>query len=581
MNRDEAELKTRRRRILFLSLSLSFVWLAILGRLFEVQLVKHGHYLAKAAVQRDTKLVLNPMRGMILDARGRVLACSVPTYSVYTVPGQIVEPEKTALVLAEILGTSAEELLRKFRRKERFVWLSRSPPEEVARRIREARLPGIFLLPDVRRSYPLGWMSAHLIGAVGTDNHGLTGLEASFEKDLRGQPGWASFVRDGQGNPLALSGAMLKPPRDGLTLRLAIDSDIQCIVACRLREAVQLHGAKGGCVLVMDPRDGRILAAASEPSFQPENISTASGEKLLDYFAQRSYEPGSVFKGVTLASVFEEGQLDPAEEFPNEGESFDFGGFRIHDAHPFRHTSSISLCQAIAHSSNIITAKLAMRIGEERFFRHLREFGFGRTTGLPIPGEAAGILRDVAEWSSRSVPTLAIGQEVSVTAIQLAVAYCAIANGGLLYKPYVVEAVEDEEGNVVQQWGPTLVRRVMSEQTAYRVRELLCHVVEEGTGREARTPWTTVAGKTGTAQKFDPVTGTYKENGFVSSFIGFAPAEDPTFLCLVVIDEPQGDPYGGKIAAPVFRKILESVSRTEDPPAKPRYRKLLVSLSKI
>jgi cell division protein FtsI (penicillin-binding protein 3) len=577
VNLERRELLRRKRRILFLCLSLSFLWLAILGRLFHVQLLKHDHYSARAAIQRDTKMVLKPKRGSIVDIHGRVLACSVPTYSVYGIPDEIEEPQRTSVILAQLMGTSAELLSKKLERKSKFVWLSRSPPEDVATRIKESSLPGIYLLPDVRRTYPLDWMSAHLIGAIGTDNGGLTGLEAHFDQQLKGQPGWASFMRDGQGNVLALSGATLRPPRDGHTVQLCVDSDIQCIVACCLREAVERLGARGGCALAMDPRDGRILAAASEPSYSPEAISSADRYALRDYFLQRSYEPGSVFKAVTLACLLDEGRLGDNEVFPNEGEWYDFGGFKIHDTHEFENTDHIHLRDAVAHSSNIVIAKLAGRMSEAVFYARLRDFGFGDVFGLPLPGEASGILRNVRSWSGRSLPTLAIGHEISVTAVQLAAAYGAIANGGFLYRPYLVKAVLDEDGNPIQDWGPMPIRRVINSRTAERLQRLLSLVVSEGTGREAQVAWTTIAGKTGTAQKFDVSTGAYKEEGFLSSFIGFAPATDPSFLCLVIIDEPQGNPYGGKIAAPVFKEILESVGRTRNAPIRPSYRKLFVS----
>ena len=535
--------------------------------------VLRGPALARlAAMQHHQRIELLPHRGPIVDRSGDPLALSVDVPSIYVRPRELRAAGVDARLpaLATALHMPPRALRAKLASSQPFVWLKRQALPREAETVARLELPGVYTVTEGRRFYPHGNLAAHVLGFVGVDSQGLEGLEQRYDRVIRGEPQYLEFDRDARGREM-FTGGVGAAPNQGNRLELTLDAAIQEATERELQSGVAAARAVGGAAVVLDPATGEVLALANVPTYNPNEPGDAADRRWRDRVRNRAitdpYEPGSTFKAVLAAAAIEEHLVTPGELFFCEHGRFQAGGRTIHDAHPY---GWLSFAEVIQFSSNIGATKVGERLGRDRYHRYLRAFGFGNRTGIELPGETPGIMRPVESWSRIDLATLSFGQGVSVTPLQMATAFAAIANGGTLLRPYVVRRIVAPGGEVVLENEPTAVRRVISTRSARTTTELLRRVVEEegGTGTKARLEEFPVAGKTGTAQKVDPTTGAYSSKR-IGSFAGFVPADEPRAVILVLIDEPSTSSYGGVVAAPVFRAIAAAVLKRlgVEPPA--------------
>jgi len=537
------------------------LFVALASRAFQLQVLCSSELKALAAKQHTQTLQLQPERGIIFDRNGEKLAATIMVDSVCADPSKIVNPGAAAEALASILNADSAAVRKKLSGTKNFSWLARRIAPEQARLVQELGIDGIFLVKEPKRFYPSGELAGHLIGFVGMDAAGLEGLELGYDRYLKGEPEKLLWTRDAKGKRLyPRVETPQKARKDNFNLILTIDSRIQHLVESRLKEAVKAKGAKGGFAIVMDPRTGEILALANQMGFDPNyfsaiNPATGKNKAITDVF-----DPGSTFKPFLVAAALEEGTVKETDTFYCENGNYVVGDRVLHEAKRKRY-GVLSVHDILKYSSNIGSAKIGEKLGKEKFYQYIRKFGFGEKTGIDLPGEVSGLLRPVEKWRRVDAATVAFGQGISVTAIQMITALSAVANQGVMMKPFIVRALMDRKGNIVRAYQPTVVRRVISPQTAGRLAAMLTDVVgmEDGTGKHARIVNVAVAGKTGTSQKFDYARRAYSSERVKTSFMGFFPAEAPQIAMLVILDEPQRDKWGGVAAAPVFKNIGEQI----------------------
>ena len=529
---------------------LAFLVLCI-GRLIFTQIFRSSYLAGIARKQHNLFVELEPIRGTIYDTNLKPQAVNVPADSIYASPSEIKDKDIETIIsqVGPILKLEAQALRDKLSRKKSFVWLARKVNPEDSQAIRRLNLKGIGFVKESRRSYPNGYLCSHIIGFAGMDNLGLEALEAYFDKYLKGEPGWGVFLRDARQKKLDIWEKMVAP-KDGCSVVLTIDEVIQYIAERELDKAYKTFHAKGASIVVMDPRTGAILAMANRPTYDLNEHSKADKDQIRNRAVCDLFEPGSVFKIVTLSAAFEENKVKETDRFFCENGSWFVASHVLHD-----HQSHgwLTFRQVIEESSNIGTTKAAMILGPEIVSRYIKLFGFGVKSGVDLPGEISGMAKDARFWSKSSITAIPIGQEIGVTSLQLAAAISAIANNGVLMKPFVVREIKDKYGETIKKFSPVAIRRVISENTVIRVKKVLQGVVDEGTGKLAKMPDISAAGKTGTAQKLEP-NGTYSHSKFMASFIGFAPVDDPVVAIAVTLDEPHPY-YGGVVAAPAFKNV--------------------------
>lgn len=543
---------------------------ALLTRLVAIQVFAHERFEARAEQNQEGRVLLPPRRGDIVDRHGSLLASDVSSYSVHAVPRLMRDPAATARRLASVLSLEPDKLRREFAKRPHFAWVSRRVEPEQLASVQKLGLPGVFWNHVARREYPGGSSCQQVTGKVNLDGHGVEGIEHKYDEDLAGESGWATYIRDGAGGQVMLPRSPRRDPSHGLRLVLTIDAEVQGAVMSRLEEAVRETGARQAAAVLLDPHSGEIWSfGAAGPA--------AEGARRQPVVSD-TYEPGSTFKLVVTAAALEEEVAATSSVFHAGNGSYDFGKFSIRDVHGY---GDLTLFDAFRYSSNVVAGKLALLVGRERYYRYATLFGFGSLTGVDFPGEIGGKLRPPHQWSERSLPTLAIGQELTVTPLQLAAAYGAVANGGWLVKPHLVKAKVDPAGDDVRDVKARTVQRVLSEQTAATLRSMLRAVVDSGTAKKAGLPWAPVGGKTGTAEKYDPAVRTYSASKYISSFVGIVPAEEPKLVCLVLVDEPTRGHYGGEVAAPVFRRILEDIRRIPEGPLSPKLARVQVRPSEF
>jgi len=546
------------RRALLVAAILLAGFACVTFRLVLLQVIRHSQLAERAHRQQNKVVDLPAGRGSVFDRNGRELAVSVDAMSLYGIPSRVDRPRAVAARLAPIIGSRVSTVAAKLSTDKSFVWLARKTPPDVPAMIEAAGgFDGMIgWLDDSRRYYPNKSLAAHVIGFTGTDGRGLEGIEAKYEPEIGGSPGKAVTRKDGAGREIFSLDDGYVPPAAGDDLVLTLDEQIQYIVEKELDRLVAKYRPVSASAIVMDPRTGEILAMANRPGFNPNSWQRYRPRSWRNRAVTDTYEPGSTFKLVTAAAALEEGVVSPSDGiYCGEG-SIQVGGRVIHDAH--KEKGRLTFSEVIQKSSNVGTVKVALMLGPQRLHRYARTFGFGEKTGVDLPGEVTGTLRDVDDWSGVSIASVAIGQEVAVTPLQMLDAMNTIANGGVRPVPYILSKVVRKDGVVKNAAPKASGTRVISSATASRLTEILCTVVEEGgTAVEANVRGYQVAGKTGTAQKFDPSIGRYSRERYTSSFVGFVPADDPRISVIVVVNEPRGEIYGGLVAAPAFRSIVE------------------------
>jgi cell division protein FtsI/penicillin-binding protein 2 len=541
-------------RVRFLAIALLLWASVVVARLAELQLAEGSRYRARAQRQQERRIEVSPLRGSIFDRAGRPLAVSVEVSSVYAIPDDVKDAEATARALARHLAVPEATLLARLQQKKGFVWIARKIDRAAATALKKAKLPGIHLVGETKRSYPKGSLAAALLGYVGLDDKGLGGLEHSYDEIIRGKPGEIVALTDARrstyGEAEVANG---RPPQEGASLVVSIDSGIQFAAEQALSEVVAESQAKSGVVVLLDPADGSILAMATAPGFDPNDYGRYPADGRRNRAVADAHEPGSTFKIVTGAVALQNGVVTLDETIDTGDGTIRVGNVVISE-HDRKRYGALTLAGVIEHSSNVGIIRVGLRLGPQRLWAGATALGVGRATGIDLPGENSGIFRKPERWSMLSNATISMGQEVSLTPLQLARVAAAIANGGKLVRPRLVRRIAHPDGRV-ETFEPPPAERVLSEETARTVRDLMVGVVEHGTGRKAAIPGFAVAGKTGTAQKAG--IGGYLPGRYVSSFVGFAPSENPRIVGLVLIEEPRGGRYyGGDIAAPVFSRVV-------------------------
>ena len=556
-----------RARILAIFLILLLGLGGVAAKLFSIQ-IQHGDRLTERATKQYHRLVpLVSRRGTISDRAGRELAVSLRVSSVFAQPGAIADPAGTARALAPILGQPVREIQAHLSAEKTFVWLQRQLEPRQAEAISDLGLKGIGLFPESRRYYPRQELAAHVLGMVGLDDRGLEGVEHLYDDLLGGKPQFVVAQQDALGR-FVFRQEEPEPKTPIFDVRLTIDEVLQYITERELARAVERSGAKAGTAIILEPQSGEILALANQPTFDPNQYKKATSAAKRNRAAADYLEPGSIFKVILAAGALEEGAIRPTDQFYGENGAIEVSGVTIRDHEKY---GWLTVRQILAQSSNVGAIKIGQKLGKSLYYHYMSAFGFGSLTGVDLPGETPGLMRRPKGWSALSLPVLSLGQEVSVTPIQFATAFAAVANGGNLMRPHVIRSLRTPDGTQARDTGPVVVRRVISESTARTLLEMLTSVVDEGTGKEAAVPGYAVAGKTGTAQKVDPATGRYSHRKIVASFVGAVPAEAPRLVILVMIDEPETLRWGGSIAAPTFREIArDALKYLRVPPSPPR-----------
>lgn len=551
-------LQKSRKRALVLVTAILFGFAVISFRLVNLMIFDHEKLSGRAEQQYMREKVLNPQRGVILDRKMREMASNMETASLYAVPSKMEDTRNIARAISAVTRISSKRLnmdLLKKKNKD-FIWIDRRMDVETAREVRKLldkmNYKSLGFIPETKRYYPKGRTASHLLGFTNIDNKGISGLELMYNDYLKGEASRVSMGTDARGNRLSRN---IKDAISGNNLLLTIDEGIQHIVERELTAAMEEWKAKAAVAIMMDPMTGEILAMANQPTYDPNFAGNSRDFARRNRAITDLFEPGSTLKSVLAAAAIEEGAVDLEDEFDVSLGYIEVGGKRIRDIHKFE---ILNFKEIIQRSSNVGAVRIGLELGAKRYYKYIRSFGFGEKTGIDYPGEVRGLLRKTGDWSGTSLAALSIGQEIGVTPLQILRAYSVIANGGSLVRPYIVSDIISPEGKIIRSVKPEIQRRVISRLTASKIKDILKTVVEEGgTATKADIRGNPVAGKTGTAQIFDHKAGRYARNRHVSSFVGFVPADSPRVALIVVVYEPKGSSYGGVVAAPVFRKIVE------------------------
>jgi cell division protein FtsI (penicillin-binding protein 3) len=546
------------RRRVSLVVFLLVLWMLAIGvRLVHLQVGQYEILSDRARRQQQQAAKTNGLRGLILDRNGHELARSLDVDSFVAEPSdEKFDARETAKKFAAVLGLEESPLRARLeeaqKSKRKFVWLARQVDAEQAARLHDLKLAGVRAVKEPKRYYPNGALAAHVLGYVGTDDKGLAGIELYQNAALDGEAGKTVFDKDARHKAFNSFEVEAEP---GQSIVLTIDQNIQYQAERAVAAAMEQTRAKSATALVLEPRTGEILALVNAPTFDPNDARKISEDVRKNQALQNIYEPGSTFKVVTYSAAIEEKLARPTDTIDCQMGSINLLGRTIRDTHAY---GTLTITEALAKSSNVAAIKLGLRVGKERMYDYMMRYGFNQKTGIELAGETRGIVRRPEKWHPSSMGSVAIGQEVGVTPIQMAAAFATIANDGVRVAPHLVREVRDANGQAVQRTTPE-THRVLSAETARTLRPMLESVTVSGTAKLAQLDGYTAAGKTGTAQKIDPATRAYSKTKYVASFAGFAPIDNPAVVIIVVIDEPAGSYYGGTVAAPVFRAIAESV----------------------
>ena len=564
---------------------------AISGRLFWLQIVRHRDFVERAAKQQQRTFEVSPRRGVLYDRNLRELAMTVLVDSIYADPSEIGNKQAAAQTLAAIVHTDSEDKLTapdqiaaRLSAGHNFAWIARRVTPQVAASVRALNMKGVYFQKEFQRFYPDNQLGAQVLGYVGVDDNGLGGLEEKFNGDLHGRPGLMDAAMDAHRKVL---GSIERAPEPGRNLALTVDENIQFMAERALDHAMQKTQALNGTIVVQDPHTGQILALAIRPTFNPNQYRHTSQALLRDHAVSDVYEPGSTFKLVTYAAAMDAKIAAPDDMIDCQGGQINLFGRVIHDDKSDRGIGTVSVATALARSSDVGVIKLALKLGPDRLYNYIRAFGFGQRTGVELPGETRGLLRPVSRWQPASIGYVAIGQEEAVTPLQLASMVSTIANGGMYLPPHILMPDQDAPSTPAKAATPQAAQvkqislplhpspfkpdgdlpnplpagahRVISTMAAAQMRKMMEGVVLYGTGKPAQLDGYSSAGKTGTAQKIDPVTHTYSKTMHIASFAGFAPVNNPVISVAVVIDSPHGDYYGTAVSAPVFAEVAQEI----------------------
>ncbi len=501
-------MKIFKARLIFISILLMLCFCVLIGRLFYIQILYGNKYAIRCREQSKLRTLVSASRGCIKDRRGHILAKSV----------------SCRVPVRDIVSNDEHD-------------------------------KGMHDI-SIKRIYPYGDIAGPVLGYIGTDGNGLAGVEYAFDNYLRGENGWSIVQKDGRNKRYSRLGMPKKVPQNGCDVYLTIDIEIQKIAERVLTEKVRKYKAKGGMCIILDPESGDVLAMVNVPSFNPNIWRHYSSEQRVNRCISYNYEPGSTFKVITAAATLQEGVKEENDKIDGNQGVYEIYEQTIHDYKPF---GVLTFAEALCYSSNVCFAKIASELGKNRLYKYTRDFGLGANSGVLLPGEETGIVHPVNKWSGRTLVTMAMGYEVSVTLLQMVVAFSAVANGGILIEPHIYRIIVNAEGNTVEERVLKAKRRIISEDIARRLRAMMQGVVEYGTARRCALPGLLIGGKTGTSKKIDPETGTYSDEKVWASFIGFAPVEKPALVCGIVIDEPLNGGGGGAVAAPAFKQIVHQI----------------------
>ena len=549
----------------YVLIAVMVIWAAAIGtRLYFLHVVHSADYRQRAERQQQRTFDVTPPRGIIYDRNKNELAVSIKVDSVFAVPDEIEDPSATAEALSSLLSTPLDEVSGKLQTQRSFVWIKRKVSVSESLALAAAKLPGIYFQKEHHRFYPKREMAAHILGYVNIDEEGMGGLEYRYNRHVRGETGRAVIMTDARGRSF---NSIEQPPAPGANLITTIDENIQYILEKEIVEAAAKTRAKGISIIAMSPSTGEIFGMANYPTFNPNEYARYTPEAWANRAVSQTYEPGSTFKIVTVASAIEEGVATPADVIDCQMGSIVLFGRLIHDHKPF---GLLTVKQIMEKSSDVGAIKLGLRLGDERFAGYIGRMGFGKPTNIDLPGEERGLTKPASHWTKSSIGSIAMGQEIGVTPLHIIRMVSVIANGGILYEPYIVKRVEHPQNGILSETTPH-GQRVISADTAAKLQDMLEVVVTQGTATAGKLEGYTAAGKTGTAQKIDE-TGNYSKTKYVASFAGFAPASNPVVAIIVVIDEPVGQHMGGDVAAPLFKKVAEPILRYMSlPPDVPSY----------
>ena len=538
-------------------------------RLVYLQIIKHDEYAGLAAEKHGHRQPIYAERGAIVDANGEVLAHNIPVETIVADASQLNNRDAAVELLSEALKIPPRAFAEKLASERRYIVVQREVPENVAMalrdKLRKANVRGIYFERDATRVYPNGSMLCHVIGFTDFDHHGIQGVEASMEQYLHGQDGYRHIERNRAGKEIVLYRGQEREARDGYQVHLTVDLNLQNIVENEIDAAMREFRPAKATIILMRPQTGEILAMANRPNFDLNLRADAKPEQMKNRAVIDMMEPGSTFKIVAAAAALNEHKVRPDTTIFCENGLWNFGGRALHDHKPL---GDLSVRDVLVKSSNIGAAKLALSIGDQKFYEYIRRFGFGDRTGIELPGEIGGLIRPPQAWSKISITRIPMGHEIGVTPLQMTVAMATIANGGKLMTPRIVKSITTEDGRTIATFSPTALRQVISPETAAQIGNALRGVVSDrGTAAAAAVPGFTISGKTGTAQKVDPKGG-YERGKYVVSFTGYLPAENPQFVGLVVLDDAHTDKpemnYGGLVAGPIFSRVAEKAARYLD-----------------
>ncbi|TDI91481.1 MAG: PASTA domain-containing protein [Candidatus Dadabacteria bacterium] len=554
------DLDKPRWRVFIVATLLIALFAMVSVKALELQILDRERAFKIARKQHHGTSTLLPRRGKIFDRNGKELAVNIDVKSVYANPKKVTNPSETAKILSEKLNLSQKKILDRVSSDKSFVWIKRLADSESVEELQNLDITGLGYIPEPKRIYPNGHLMGQVIGITDIDSIGIEGIEYRYDRLLTGKTRKITLKRDARGHKILNDPSEIQDidqyKTSGHDIVLTIDSQIQHIVERQLKEGVEEVGGEMGMAIIMNPETGEVLAMASYPFLDPNNFSKFPEVNRRNLPMWYAHEPGSTMKVFLAASALDDKKVNPNSKFNCENGRRRIGSAVIRDIKP---RGTLTVAEIVKYSSNIGASKIGELLGRDKYYKYLNKFGFGKKTGIGLPGESSGLLAAPRKWGPIELATISFGQGISVTSLQLVTALSAIANGGYLMKPYVIEKIVGPDGNVIEQNSPEVVTRVISYDTSYQMKQIMQGVVENGTGKKAQIPGFSVAGKTGTAQIPNPKSGGYYSGRYITSFIGFAPVEDPEIVMVVVVEAPGEKTYGGSVAAPIFKQIAEKV----------------------